>query len=80
MANSVSVGKGSSVVDPFQFLYSNSDKFLVLKYLDAAVNNVELIENFGFLIPETSSNLVYAVSHPTGLSDVAAVEGRMQSG
>jgi hydroxymethylpyrimidine/phosphomethylpyrimidine kinase len=77
MANSVSVGKGSSVIDPSQFLYTNSDKFLVLKDMDAAVNNVELIENFGFLIPETSSNLVYAVSHPTGLSDVAAVEGRI---
>ncbi len=77
MTNSVSVGRGSSVVDPFQFLYSNSDKFLVLKELDTAVSNVESIENFGFLIPETSSNLVYAVSQPTGLSDVAAVEGRI---
>jgi hydroxymethylpyrimidine kinase/phosphomethylpyrimidine kinase len=77
MTNSIQVGRGSSVVDPSLFLYSNSDKFLVLKDLDAALGNIESIENFGSVIPETSSNLVYAISHPTGLSDVAAVEGRI---
>jgi hydroxymethylpyrimidine kinase/phosphomethylpyrimidine kinase len=77
MTNLIHVGKGSSVVHPFLFLYSNSDKFLVLKDLDTAVTNIELIENFGALIPETSSNLAYAISRPTGLSDVAAVEGRI---
>jgi hydroxymethylpyrimidine/phosphomethylpyrimidine kinase len=77
LINSIQVGKGSSVVDPYQFLYSNSDKFLVLKDLDTAVTTVESIENFGSLIPETSSNLVYAISHPTGLLDVAGVEGRI---
>ena len=77
MTNSIQVGKGSSVVDPFLFLYSNSDKFLVIKDLDTAVTNVESIENFGSIIPETSSNLVYAISHPADLSDVAAVEGRI---
>lgn len=77
MTNSVNVGKGSLVVDPLPFLYSNSDKFLVLKDLDAAITNIESIENFGSLIPETSSNIAYAISRPIGLSDVAAVEGRI---
>jgi hydroxymethylpyrimidine kinase / phosphomethylpyrimidine kinase / thiamine-phosphate diphosphorylase len=77
MNNSVQVGKGSLVFDPFLFFYSNSDKFLVLKDLDIAINSIESTENFGTLIPETSSNLAYAISHPTGLSDVAAVEGRI---
>jgi hydroxymethylpyrimidine kinase / phosphomethylpyrimidine kinase / thiamine-phosphate diphosphorylase len=77
MTNSIQVGRGSSVVDPSLFLYSNSDKFLVLKDLDTAVTNIESIENFGSLIPETSSNIAYAISRPTGLSDVAAVEGRI---
>jgi hydroxymethylpyrimidine kinase/phosphomethylpyrimidine kinase len=77
ITNSIRVGKGSSVVDPLRFLYSNSDKFLVLKDLDTAVTNIESIENLGSLIPETSSNIAYAISRPTGLSDVAAVEGRI---
>ena len=70
ITNSIHVGKGSAVVDPFLFLYSNSDKFLVIKDLDTAVTNIESIENFGSLIPETSSNIAYAISCPTGLSDV----------
>lgn len=77
MTNSIQVGKGSLVVDPFSFIYSNSDKFLVLKDLDVAVTNIESIENFGSLIPETSSNIAYAISRPTGVSDIAAVEGRI---
>jgi hydroxymethylpyrimidine/phosphomethylpyrimidine kinase len=77
MTNSIRVGKGSSVVDPILTLNSNSDRFLVLKELETAVSYLESIENFGFLIPETSSNLAYAIGHPTGLSDVAAVEGRI---
>jgi hydroxymethylpyrimidine kinase / phosphomethylpyrimidine kinase / thiamine-phosphate diphosphorylase len=77
MTNSIQVGKGSSVVDPILTLNSNSDRFLVLKELETAVSYIESIENFGFLIPETSSNLAYAIGHPTGLSDVAAVEGRI---
>ena len=77
MINSIQVGKGSWVVDPFSFIYSNSDKFLVLKDLDVAVTNIESIENFGSLIPETSSNIAYAISRPTGVSDIAAVEGRI---
>jgi hydroxymethylpyrimidine/phosphomethylpyrimidine kinase len=77
MTNSIQVGKGSSVVDPILTLNSNSDRFLVLKELETAVSYLESIENFGFLIPETSSNLAYAIGHPTGLSDVAAVEGRI---
>jgi hydroxymethylpyrimidine kinase / phosphomethylpyrimidine kinase / thiamine-phosphate diphosphorylase len=77
MNNSIHLGKGASVVDPSSFLYSNSDRFLVLKDLDIAVTSIESIENFGSLIPETSSNLAFSISRPTGLSDVAAVEGRI---
>jgi hydroxymethylpyrimidine/phosphomethylpyrimidine kinase len=77
MTNSIQVGKGSLIVDPFSFIYSNSDRFLVLKDLDVAVTNIESIENFGSLIPETSSNIAYAISRPTGVADIAAVEGRI---
>jgi hydroxymethylpyrimidine/phosphomethylpyrimidine kinase len=75
--NSVHVGKGSAVFDPCLFFYSNSDKFLVLEELDTAISSIESTENFGTLIPETSSNLAYAIARPTGPSDVAAVEGRI---
>jgi hydroxymethylpyrimidine kinase / phosphomethylpyrimidine kinase / thiamine-phosphate diphosphorylase len=77
MTNSVQVGKGSWVVDPLLIIHSNSDKFLVLKELESAVTKIESIEDFGSLIPETSSNIAYAISRPTGLSDIAAVEGRI---
>jgi hydroxymethylpyrimidine kinase / phosphomethylpyrimidine kinase / thiamine-phosphate diphosphorylase len=77
ITNSIRVGKGSSIVDPSIFLYSNSDKFFVLDELDTAVSNIESIENFGSLIPETLSNLAYAIARPRGISDVAAVEGRI---
>ncbi|HZD34366.1 MAG TPA: bifunctional hydroxymethylpyrimidine kinase/phosphomethylpyrimidine kinase [Nitrososphaeraceae archaeon] len=77
ITNTIKVGKGHSVVDPTLFMYSNSDKFLVLEDLFKAVNSIESVEKFGLLIPETSSNLAYAISHPTGLSDVAAVQGRI---
>lgn len=77
ITNPIKVGKGHSVIDPTLSLYSNSDKFLVLEDLFKAVNTIESVEKFGLLIPETSSNLAYAISHPTGLTDVAAVQGRI---
>ena len=77
ITKTIKVGKGHPVFDPTLFMYSNSDKFLVLEELFKAVNTIESFEKFGLLIPETSSNLSYAISHPTGLFDVAAVQGRI---
>lgn len=77
IAGAIRVGRGSSVVDPSVVLQSNSDRFLVLRDLEIAVNDIESIENFGLLIPETQTNIAYSISQPVGLSDVAAVKGRI---
>ena len=77
ITNKVKVGKGYPVVDPTLSLYANSDKFLVIEDLAKAITLIESLENFGLLIPETSSNLAYAISHPKGVSDIAAIDGRI---
>lgn len=77
IARSMRVGKGSSVVDISLIHHSNSDRFLVQQDLDRAVDEIELVENFGVLIPETQTNIVYAIAHPQSLSDIAGVNGRI---
>jgi hydroxymethylpyrimidine kinase / phosphomethylpyrimidine kinase / thiamine-phosphate diphosphorylase len=77
IASPIRVGRGSAIVDPSLAVHSNSDRFLVLKDLEAAVEDIESTESFGLLIPQTQTNIAYSVGQPVGLSDVAAVNGRI---
>ena len=73
----VKIGKGIPVNNPISKMYEESCRYQVIEELDRAVENLINMKNFADLIPETQSNLVYAIPNAKGLEDVAGVNGRI---
>ena len=71
------VGKGLLVSSPTSSLYDDANRYLVLKELREAISKIEVSNNLGSLIPETQSNIAYALPDASELNDVAAVRGRI---
>lgn len=71
------IGKGLLVSSPTASLYDDANRYLVLKELRGAISQIEVSTNLGSLIPETQSNIVYALPDARELEDVAAVRGRI---
>ncbi len=77
LQNNLMIGAGLAVAHPASSLYDDANKYIVLTKLGAAAKTVESIQRFGTLIPETQSNLVFALPNAKGLNDIAAVKGRI---
>ena len=75
--NAVTVGRGLPVTNPLSAIYQDASRYHVLAELQRAVEEVCVLAGFHTLIPETQTNFVYALSQPTGISDVAGVRGRI---
>jgi hydroxymethylpyrimidine/phosphomethylpyrimidine kinase len=75
--NNLKIGRGLAVVHPTFELYKDANRYEVLKKLDAATKIVESLGSFGKLIPETQSNLVFALPDAKQLNDIAAIKGRI---
>jgi hydroxymethylpyrimidine kinase / phosphomethylpyrimidine kinase / thiamine-phosphate diphosphorylase len=75
--NNLKVGAGLAVAHPALSLYEDANRYFVLMKLHAASAIVESIDRFGELIPETQSNLVFALPEANKLDDVAAIKGRI---
>ena len=73
----VKIGKGIPVNNPISKMYEESCRYQVIEELVRAVENLVNIKKFVDLIPETQSNLVYAIPNAKGLEDVAGVNGRI---
>jgi hydroxymethylpyrimidine/phosphomethylpyrimidine kinase len=73
----VKIGKGIPVNNPISKMYEESCRYQVIEELGRAVENLVNMKNFADLIPETQSNLVYAIPNAKGLEDVAGVNGRI---
>lgn len=71
------IGNGLVVIDPLSEVYGDADRYNVYRMLQLAVKEIEAISNFGRLIPETQSNIVYATFQPRGISDIMGVKGRI---
>jgi len=71
------VGKGLNVADPISLVYSDACRYDILQKTQHAVNEIETLKDLGILIPETQSNIVFALQSARVIDDVAAVRGRI---
>ncbi len=73
IANVLKIGKGISVPSFEPAIPANN----LLASLQKTVFMIEDTDNFGTLIPESQSNIVYAKANAKSLDDVAGVNGRI---
>lgn len=66
-------GKGAKVVNQFGDLF----KLKVMAELKAVIKEIEGSQNFYKLIPEVSTNIVYALQDAKEISEIAGVAGRI---
>lgn len=74
--NSLKIGNGLLVSNPAGSMYDYASKYIVMKELRSAIEEIETFENFGNLIPETQSNIAFALPDARELDHVAAIKGR----
>jgi hydroxymethylpyrimidine kinase / phosphomethylpyrimidine kinase / thiamine-phosphate diphosphorylase len=74
--DSLKIGKGLLISNPAGSMYENACKYIVMKQLRIAIEEIEAFENFGKLIPETQSNIAFALPDARDLDHVAAIKGR----
>lgn len=77
IVNTVKIGKGIPVNNPISTMYEQSCRYKVIEELTKAVDQLISIKNFEKLIPETQSNIVYAIPNAKNIQDVAGVSGRI---
>lgn len=75
--NVLKLGRGLLVTNPISGLYQNANRYSILKQLQVTIHNIQDLNNFGKLIPETQSNLVFALPDAKTILDVAGVKGRI---
>jgi len=77
IVNTVKIGKGIPVNNPISLMYEESCRYKVIDELANAVDQLTSIKNFEKLIPESQSNIVYAIPNANNIDDVAGVNGRL---
>jgi hydroxymethylpyrimidine kinase/phosphomethylpyrimidine kinase len=70
------LGKGTSPTNPSAYVLREMERYHVVQELKRAVEVLKR-EEIGYLIPEVSSNLGYALPFAEGVEDVAAFPGRI---
>jgi len=70
-------GRGLLVINPVYRIYEYASRYEVLNKLQQALIEIESINNFSELIPETQSNIVYAMPNAKHVHDVVGVKGRV---
>jgi hydroxymethylpyrimidine/phosphomethylpyrimidine kinase len=72
----LSLGKGTGPTNPTAYVLKEMERYPVIQELKKALEVLK--ENkIGYLIPEVSSNLGYALPYAEGVADVAAFPGRI---
>jgi hydroxymethylpyrimidine kinase / phosphomethylpyrimidine kinase / thiamine-phosphate diphosphorylase len=77
IVNTVRIGKGIPVNNPISLMYEESCRYKVIDELANAVDQLTSTKNFEKLIPESQSNIVYAIPNANNIDDVAGVNGRI---
>jgi len=72
----LSLGKGTGPTNPSAYVLREMERYRVIQELRRAVEVLKE-EKIGYLIPEVSSNLGYALPQAEGIGDVAAFPGRI---
>jgi len=74
--SSLTIGKGTSPTNPSAYILREMERYRVIQELKRAIDVLKE-EKMGYLIPEVSSNLGYALPSAEGIEDVAAFPGRI---
>ncbi len=74
--SSLALGKGTGPTNPSAYVLREMERYRVIQELKKAVEVLKE-ERMGYLIPEVSSNLGYALPNAEGVEDVAAFPGRI---
>jgi len=74
--SSLALGKGTGPTNPSAYVLREMERYRVIQELKKAIDVLKE-ERVGYLIPEVSSNLGYALPNVEGLEDVAAFPGRI---
>ncbi|MGC2669559.1 MAG: bifunctional hydroxymethylpyrimidine kinase/phosphomethylpyrimidine kinase, partial [Candidatus Nitrosopolaris sp.] len=77
LQNALKIGKGLLVSNPASSMYDYASRYVVLKGLQRAVEDIETSDNFGILLPETQSNFAFALPDARELDHIAAIKGRI---
>jgi hydroxymethylpyrimidine kinase / phosphomethylpyrimidine kinase / thiamine-phosphate diphosphorylase len=77
LKNRSRVGKGLVVTNPLSKIYNDASRYNILLELQHVIDEIHTLNNFGRLIPETQSNIVFALPDAKDISDVAGVKGRI---
>jgi len=77
IVNTIKIGKGIPVNNPISLMYEESCRYKVIDELANAVDQLISTKNFEKLIPESQSNIVYAIPNANNIDDVAGVNGRI---
>ena len=77
LQNALKIGKGLLVANPASSMYDYASRYVVLKGLQWAIEDIETSDNFGILLPETQSNIAFALPDARELDHIAAIKGRI---
>jgi hydroxymethylpyrimidine kinase/phosphomethylpyrimidine kinase len=70
------LGKGTGPTNPSAYVLREMERYHVIQELKKAIDILKG-EKIGYLIPEVSSNLGYALPNAEGIGDIAAFPGRI---
>jgi hydroxymethylpyrimidine kinase / phosphomethylpyrimidine kinase / thiamine-phosphate diphosphorylase len=71
------LGRGLAITNPISSMYQDANRYKVLQKLRLTLDEIEALYNFGRLLPETQSNMVFALPDAKTIRDVAGVKGRI---
>ena len=77
IGNALKLGKGLVVTNPISDLYVDASRYHVLKELQLATIEIEAMNGIAELLPETQSNIAYALPDAVDTSQIAGVKGRI---
>ena len=75
--NAIKLGKGIVVTNPISNLYEDAGRFKVITELQRATLEIETMNRIAELLPETQSNMAFALPDAVDISDIAGVKGRI---
>ncbi|HEY5630635.1 MAG TPA: bifunctional hydroxymethylpyrimidine kinase/phosphomethylpyrimidine kinase [Nitrososphaeraceae archaeon] len=71
------LGRGLAIANPISGMYHDANRYNVLQKLRLTLDDIEALNNFSRLLPETQSNMVFALPDAKTIRDVAGVKGRI---
>jgi len=77
IGNALKLGKGLVVTNPISDLYVDACRYHVLRELQQATSEIEAMNGIAELLPETQSNIAYALPDAVDTSQIAGVKGRI---